>query len=616
MILHCTPPYRNDIPNPALGYLKGFLQAHQIRVTAVYWNSILEGNILQFHRGLERASGESGMPPLSGITLFLSRHLLKGLDSTTLTPMSLIFSSVFSWREISEMIQTFKEGIDQFISMNNLDKAALSGFTLKCQQWPLSMYIMNRLKDMNPEMKIVIGGITNESQAQSFMKVLTRADFAVWGEGEYPLLYLAKAVEEDTPLEEVPNLVYREGKKTAATKAVMECPPLDEYPFADHSDYFETLRMTARGQSPVLIPIWGSRGCSWNRCKFCVLNEEYRYRTRSPENVVEEIEFQSKRHNCSSFIFVDTELPGDKKRFKKLLQLLAESSARRKKPYSFQAEMSPVFIDSEIARYMERVSFSSIQIGFEAMTDSLLEKMQKRHRFAHNIQALKIGSRHNLKISCLNVIRGIPPETEDDINESCANVKFLRFLLNKYPPSPTHLILEKGSPFYDEMPQPEREKWKANLLWAEIAPTGLMDEVNRFEFYGFSATSPPHYREWDIFDRVLMSYRSQNRSYEWIEYEDGSFLEERGHKIYRYTLNKDETDILIYCDSMRSFKELREKFSHMGEDDLLTTVNNLKEAGMIYCDKDMRTIISAVEACNRKTKIDSPHHDSPADRAC
>jgi radical SAM superfamily enzyme YgiQ (UPF0313 family) len=597
MILHSTLPYRQDIPNPALGYLKGFLQGKGVPVQAVYWNLILTRTLVNLHRNLEKHSKESGLSSISGITLFLARHLLTGFNTES-TPLSLLFSSVFTRQELSEIIYSLKDEIDQFIRINKIDRASLSGFTLKSHQWPMSLYVMNRLKEMNPDTQVVMGGIVNEGQAQKFMNMIAKADFAIWGEGEYPLYKLVKAIDEGTPFEEVPQLVYRENEKINVTKTLAECPPLDEYPFADHADYFQTLKMGAPPQLTVLIPVWGSRSCPWNKCRFCVLNEGYQYRTRSPENIVKEIEYQSKKHNNDSFIFVDTELPGNRKRFTTLLQLLMESSARRMKPYHFYAEVSPVFMDAETAKAMEHISFTSIQIGFEAMTDPLLKKMQKRHRFAHNIQALKVGNQYNLKISGLNIIRGIPTETEDDVKESSFNVKFLRFLLNKYLISPNVLSLEKSSPFYEEMAESEREDWGENPFWAEIAPTGLMDD--RFEFFGFCRDSPLHYHEWDIFERVLMSYQSQNRSYEWIEYDNGSFLEEKGPKTLRYTLDRNETDILIYCDLIKSFKQLKEKFSHIGEDDLRTIVGNLREAGMVYHDEDMHTIISVVEASRRK----------------
>jgi radical SAM superfamily enzyme YgiQ (UPF0313 family) len=601
MILHCAPPYRQDIPNPALGYLKGFLQAKGIPVKNVYWNVILARTIFNFHRSIEKYSKEVGLSSISGITLFLWKHLFPDMKEPTQTPMDLVFSSVLMSQEISQTVDSIKTQVDQYIKQHNLHEAPISGFTLKTHQWPMSYYIISQLKKVNPDTTIVVGGICNESQGRIFMKVFDLADFAIYGEGEYPLVHLVNALKEDSSFKDVPNLLYRDGDTIVSTASHSEYPPLDTYPFADHSDYFLTFKRLLPAQMPILIPVWGSRSCPWNKCKFCVLNEEYTYRTRSPENIVEEIEYQSKKYNADSFIFVDTELPGNKKRFKTLLELLIKSSANRKKPYHFHAEISPVFIDSETAKYMQLASFTSIQIGFEAMTDRLLEKMQKRHTFAHNIQALKVGTQYNLKIGGLNIIRSIPPETAADVIESSCNVKYLRFLLNTYQLTPNFLSLFKGSPFYQEMSEADREHWKENPFWAEIAATSLVSECDRFDLFGFCPENPMHYHQWDNFERVMMSYQIQNRSYEWIEYPEGSFIEEKGPKEYRYTLDRDETDILVFCDSIKSFTELKEKFSHVDEDNLRGIVSTLKEAGMVYCDKDMHTIISVVEACNRKT---------------
>jgi len=418
------------------------------------------------------------------------------------------------------------------------------------------------------------------------------------GEGEYPLFYLVKAVQENSSFRKVPNLVYRHGDRIMSTVSHSDCPPLDGYPFADHSDYFAQFRKLIPLQTPTLVPIWGSRSCPWNKCKFCVLNEEYTYRVRSPQNIVEEIEYQSKKHGVSNFYFVDTELPGNKKRFKTLLRLLIKSMASRKKLYHFYAEISPFFIDDEIARLLHVASFKSIQIGFEAMTDSLLKKMCKRHRFAHNVQALKLADQYDLNIGGLNVIRGIPSETKEDIAESCINVKFLRFCVRRFPLNPSVLSLFKGSPFYSEMP--EKESWKENIYWEEMIPTGLVPEADRFEFFGFNADPPVHYHLWKNFERTINSYSEQDRSYEWVEYAEGSFIEERGPKTYRYTLDRDETDILLFCDSIKTFDQLKKKFSHVREDELLGILRGLKEEGMVYYDADMRTIISIVEAWKRK----------------
>ncbi|MGD2249022.1 MAG: radical SAM protein [Candidatus Methanofastidiosia archaeon] len=586
MILHCMSPYAQHIPNPALGYLKGFLKAHAIEIKNVYWNLVLSREINNFNN-LLKSLPQANELSVGAITTYTWKQLM---GITIETPLDALFSSLFTKDEIDELINGIKDKIDWYIKQEKLHESNLAGFTMKTYQWLMNWYVMTRLKKMNPHIHIVAGGIANKEQGQAFMRMIPSIDFAIWGEGEYPLLHLVNSLGS---VQDVPQLLYRKNTTICSTTHTVASPPLDEYPFADHTDYFD---ISPAGE--VFIPVWGSRSCPWNKCKFCKLNEEYQYRTRSPENIVKEIEYQSQTHGVNNFIFVDTELPGNRTRFKKLLTLLVEASADRKEPYHFFAEVSPVFITDETAHLMEVASFTTIQMGFEAVTDSLLKKMEKRHRFVHNIQALKYGDQHNLHLDGLNIIRGIPTETKHDILESCKNLKFLRFLLNRYTLRLGSLELYKGSPFYEEMSEKEREPWRYHRFWEEISSTDTISKEDRFEFFGFYREKPHHV--WDTFETVLSLYQQQNRSYTWIEYEDGSFIEEKGLDIYKYVLDRDETDLLLFCDSIRKFSEVLQRFSHIKEGALRELLINLKEYGLIYCDEDMREIISVVAACERK----------------
>ncbi|MBU7036737.1 MAG: radical SAM protein [Theionarchaea archaeon] len=545
-------------------------------------------------------------------SLYICKHLLtqvKGCPKET--PLDRFFSSIASKDEITQLVRSVRERIDSYILENNLNEAHIAGFTMKSDQWMMSSYIFSRLKEMNPDTIIVIGGLANESRARAFMQVFSDVDFAIWGEGEYPLVQLITTLEEGTALEKVPQLIYRDGATIQSSGKKAECVDLDSHPFADHSDYFDALKALSqitRIQCTVSIPIWGSRSCPWNKCRFCVLSEEYSYRARSPENIVEEVRFQVEKHDVSAFYFLDNELPGNKRRFRTLLKLLVALSADQTSHYAFCGEVSPVFIDPETAHCLHDASFSSVQIGFEAVADSLLEKVEKRHRFAHNIQALKLGRQHNLNLISLNVLRGIPTESPEDVLESCENLDFLRFLLTTYPLIPISLLLCKGSTFYEEMSKAEREAWKLNRSYLEIASTGLIPQSERFEFFGFFRES--HHELWNDFEKKMESYIKENRSYTWTEYENCSLVEEKGPEFHRYVLDRDETDILVFCDLIKPFNRLEEEFDYLGKTRLIEILSRLKEAGLLYYDKDMHTIISILETYRRETVSSNSSPDS------
>ena len=597
-MLHCTPPYRYDHPNAVLGYLKGFLQDKKITTTNVYWNLILYRELMNWEERMTQCH-----PLLSKFDMFYTtttyvcKHLLMDGRPAQKTLLDTIYSSFLTDGEITALINSVKKKIEWYMTENKLYQEELAGFTMKSHQWLMSYYIISQLKDKNPDIKIVIGGLFNKEQARAYMRVFPDVDYAIWGEGEYPLYSLVKAVEQGSALHEVPQLVYRDTSITS-THPFTAYPSLDEYPFADHTDYFYALQNLP--PTKVLIPVYGSRSCPWNKCKFCVDNEEYFYRTRSIENIIKEIKYQSQKHNRDIFTFVDSELPGNKTRFKALLKQLYNLSAERHEPYQFFGEVSPVFLDDETVNLMRLASFITIQIGFEAITDPLLKKMEKRQTFAHNIQALKLGSRYRLAVAGRFIMREIPTETKEDIVESCENLKFLRFFPARYSVHPSLFMLYAGSPFFHEMTESKQKMWNYNPFWEEIAPTNLIPVKDRFAFFGFYRERP-HHTLWDDFEAALMFYQKQNYTYTWMVYENGSCIEEKGPKTCRYTLDRDETDILVFCDVIRSFNEVKDQFPHISKESLLSILALMKKGGFIYYDTDMQTIISVLDASTRES---------------
>ena len=600
MILHATPTHVYHLSDHILDYLKGFLEAKGICTRTVYWNVILNREFQQLDREIVRNPELLDVVPFDDTTIALWKLMTEDPEKICELPENPILSLVFTRKELSQVAHSIKNKIDWYIKENNLHKVCVAGFIMKPREWVMNTYLISRLKDMNPDIKTVVITAADEDQGRCFMKVFPQIDFALWGDTEFPLYYLVEALTEGTAISSVPQVVYRDGDRISSTEPTREpLPDLDSYPFADHTDYFRALEEFIPRAGQVLIPIWGSRSCSWNKCKFCILNKNILYRARSPENIVEEIEYQAEKHNVRSFIFQDSDFAGDEKRFTILLKLLSQLSAASKEPYHFFGSTSSFFINAETAKYLSSAPFDFVYVGFEGVTDTLLEKLQKRNRVAHNIQALKRGRQYGLGMH-LNVLRGIPSETEEDILESCRNMKFLRFFFDSYTFSSLPIMLFRKSTFYEEMSEEERKTWNYDRSWLEIAPSGIIPESERFEFFGFYKEES-HHRLWDDFDMIVDFFAKHHHAYTWAETENGSVIEEKGLRTYKYTLDRDETDLLVFCDVIRTCREVREQFSHVEEDTLSEMLSTLKEAGLIYFDKNMCIIISTVEACRKGT---------------
>lgn len=601
--MHANFPYHLEKPNAAIGYLKAFLSKEpSLSITNVYWylpsKEILE-MISSLLNKLQNTSIERS-DPLTLLTAYLSRFFYnnekdKKMRYALPTAAESIIGSYTPLEEVNAMAEKLKDFVDRTIEEENMADVEIAGFTVKYYQWFISKYIWSTLKALNPNLKILAGGFDTKGEAEAFMEAFEEVDFALWGEGEIPLRELVSRFDDSQSIEEVARLCYRDRNGLHSTDISNGCDMVT-LPFADHTDYFQRLKALDVDISP-RIPILSSRSCLWRKCKFCNLNKGSDYYQRSPRDTVAEIEYQSEKYGIDRFIFLDTDIGRRNEReFEDLLVMLLHSVNRRKRLYDIVAEVSPIRLNRTHVQLMSNIRIS-VQMGFEALTDTLLKSMNKRHRFAENIQALKFAKDYGLSLFGLNVIRNTPGECEDDIIESIENLKYLRFLLRYYHLTLSELTLYKDTVYYAEIPPEEKEKrWIMNILYSEIKHLNLIKK-NESDFFGFKAKNLNFSQLWDGLAELLQRFQTTNVSYSWIEFADGSSLIEEyndvcAHK--RYLLNDVETTILKFCDSVISFPQLKDMFPGMPEQDIEDSISQLEKEKLLYVDEKRENLISIV----------------------
>jgi radical SAM superfamily enzyme YgiQ (UPF0313 family) len=332
------------------------------------------------------------------------------------------------------------------------------------------------------------------------------------------------------------------------------------------------------------------------------------YREKKPETIVAEIEYQSQKYGIDEFTFADDNLGCERRSdFDHFLDLLLQSTDSRKKPYQIiRCEMSPLRVDRDSIEKMKRIVFLNVQIGFEGTSDALLRKMVKQQRFAHNIQALKCAEEQRFSLHGLNIIRGIPDETSDEVIESMKNLRFLRFFMQNYHFNFSTFILYAGAPYYKEIPVDEIQKqWNYSTVWSELEQLDFLTHVNKHEFFGFTRDGLTNSHLWDAYQMLFEQYRCSDFSYKWYKYTDGSsIIEEFRTKEVpqrdQYYLDPIETDILTFCDSVRSFSEIKDHYIELSEQNLREKLRGLKEAGFLYFNDDFQHFFISVVSCNQR----------------
>lgn len=241
--------------------------------------------------------------------LRLAKLLCDQVDRYRGIPESVFPGRKKSWPDISEIFSASVAGkfsLDS-IRKTNLQNYSVLGFSAAyVEQLPYCLLIAELAKKLNPDIKTAIGGgafthiLDSVLEDTSFWRHI---DAGIPYEGEYSLLQLLDAYENEEPVANLPNIVSFSSNAVTYRKALKERPKIEAIPdFSDLSHDFPT-------PEPI-IPLLTSKGCYWGKCAFCTHHEGYGegYFSFSEEHVNHIME-RLIAAGHSSFYLVDEALP-------------------------------------------------------------------------------------------------------------------------------------------------------------------------------------------------------------------------------------------------------------------------------------------------------------------
>ena len=339
---------------------------------------------------------------------------------------------------------------DAFIKSIDWGAFGLAGFSICLCQLTSSLYFIRRIKQRFPDLTIVTGGsmFAGESTRNLF-QAFPEVDFVVNGEGELPLSQLVGHLRDLKGPEEIPAIPGIVSQKDADNEipvSFSQLKTLTNLPCPDYDDYFDLLKTFSPQKTffPTLSAEI-SRGCWWRKpqgagkysgCAFCNLNLQWDgYRSKSPIQVISEIDNLTTKHKTLSVAFMDNLLPIKESRdifrglsrLNKNLHLFAEIRATTPRP---------------MLEAMQIAGTHEVQIGIEALSTRLLKKLNKGTTAIRNLEVMKHCEELGIA-NVSNLILGFPGSDLDDVEESLRN---LEFALPFRPLRFVHFWLGLGSP--------------------------------------------------------------------------------------------------------------------------------------------------------------------------
>lgn len=380
-------------------------------------------------------------------------------------------------------------------------KPRIVGASSTFQQHVPSLALLKHIKEQQPQVITVLGGANCEGcMGRTTLEAFPWVDFVVTGEAEQTFPALCRILLADpttAPATLPPGVLGPRDREQPASDGNLPRPLLDnmdDSPIPDFSEFFSALEEHDREQRITAgLPIETSRGCWWGeqqQCLFCGLNGEgLRFRTKSPQRILQELERQSARYGTRKFEAMDNVLPPT------VLEQVFPELGQADPPYTLLYEVKP----NLGRRQLETLAAAGvrwIQPGIESLHPGAYRLLNKGNRSWQAVALLKWALELGIFVSW-NFLVGFPGEEDEWYGEVADWLPLLAHL--QAPPAAMHGLMpvryDRFSPYFCEAEQYQlhlRPHW----AYAYAYPLGeaqLSRLAYYFEDHGNKAARPgPH----------------------------------------------------------------------------------------------------------------------------
>ncbi len=277
-------------------------------------------------------------------------------------------------------------------------------------------------KRLNPRVRVVFGGIGATFLWRHLLTRFPEIDYIVLGEGEYPFLELAEALEKGAPdrAEHIRGLAFRKAGEAVRTPAADPVADLDELPNPARHFTYQHLALT--------------RGCPAN-CAFCGSPRFWKRRVRfhSPEYFVEQMTLLAGKGIRFFFVSDDT-FTLDKPRVIDICRRIIERSLR----VNWAAISRVDLVDREVLAWMRKAGCIQISYGIESGSRRIRRVLHKRIDEQQAKAAFSLTTSFGI-LPRAYFIYGSPGENAETIQETLDLIRVLKplsaifYILDLFP---------------------------------------------------------------------------------------------------------------------------------------------------------------------------------------
>jgi len=273
-------------------------------------------------------------------------------------------------------------------------------------------------------------------------------DFCVTGEGELTFAKMLESLQATASLKAAKEkLVNEEGlafmmddglvfNKRKTYIQDLDMLPFPAWDLADVEKYFE-LNIPYWSLRGRMMPLLTSRSCP-NRCTFCSMYRTHgpKWRGRSAENVVDEIEQLRDRYSITSFNVTDDNFTYDPDRVIKICTLICERKLD-KLSWNTPNGISIKTLNRDVVRAMKAAGCTEVNLAIESGDETMRNQVIRKNLATEKIlEAVSFVRDAGMRLNVYIVV-GMPGETKETIASTISLLgKFKAYGLGIYYATP------------------------------------------------------------------------------------------------------------------------------------------------------------------------------------
>ena len=436
------------------------------------------------------------------------KTLLIGINSKYIHPTLSIYQLAYNTTYPVTLKEfTIKDNVDKIVNYIISEKPDLVGFSVYIWNITIVKEIIKSIRDTN--IMILLGGPEVSYNAEEYI-LNNEADFIINNEGEESFHLLLTALHNNTPLFDVPNLVYKDEKIVETTTIL---PNLENIKLATTNvlDYKNRI-----------VYLESSRGCPY-RCSYCVASTSNKVRMFPLDSVLNILNTLM-TERVKTVKFLDRTFNADPKYLITILDFIEENNIST----TFQFEIVVDRLTKEMLDKIKNYKQSTLrfEIGIQSTNDIVnksIRRTQNMEKVKENI--LYLNSIPNLELH-VDLIAGLPYEDissfRNSFNETFGlfskelQLGFLKFLKG------THLMtmIDEHEYIYDHNPPYEiiQNKYLSKEELSEIHK--VEETLEKFYNSGIFKNFWSYFKN----NQILDYYQFFLDLYNYLDSQDFSFL--------------------------------------------------------------------------------------------